>query len=60
MPAAVRAVGAVNGVQPSAGFTNAFSSPSSLPLFSTVEPCRFATLAAVFCAVWPVVALNRY
>ena len=53
VPAAAVVFVAVNGVQPSAGSTNASSSPSSLPLFSLVAPAMLATLAAVFCAVCP-------
>jgi hypothetical protein len=60
VPAAAVVLVAVNGVQPSAGFTNASSRPSSLPLFSFVAPARFATLAAVFWAVCPVFGLNKY
>ena len=40
-------LGAVNGVQPSAGSTNESSRPLSLPLVSTVSPGRLAWLAAV-------------
>ncbi len=51
--------GAVNGVQPVAGSTNAASSLSSLPLTSVCAPASAPALAAVFCAVWPL-ALIRY
>ena len=52
-------LGAVNGVQPSAGSTNESSRPLSLPLVSSVSPGRLAWLAAVAWVVWPVFGLNR-
>ena len=59
-PAGLVGLGAVNGVQPSAGSTNLSSRPLSLPLDSTVVPGHGRpALAAVACAVWPVAGLNR-
>ena len=58
-PAGLVALGAVNGVQPSAGSTNPSSRPLSLPLASIVALAMAAWLAAVACAVWPVAGLNR-
>ena len=58
-PAGLVGLGAVNGVQPSAGSTNLSSRPLSLPLVSVVSWARLAALAAVACAVWPVFGLNR-
>ena len=36
------------------------SSVLSLPLSSSVAPCRLPALDAVSCAVWPVAGLSRY
>src|SRR5947207_660195 len=58
-PAGLVGLGAVNGVQPSAGSTNLSSSPLSLPLASTVALPMAAWLAAVACALLPVAGSNR-
>src|ERR1700730_5719703 len=58
-PARLVLLGAVNGVQPSAGSTNLSSRPLSLPLLSTVALGMAATLAAVACADLPVAGAHR-
>src|ERR1039458_9155112 len=58
VPALLRS-GAVNGVHPSAGSRNPFSSALSLPLLITVDPASAAVLAALSCAVWPL-PLSKY
>ena len=58
-PAGLVGLGAVNGVQPSAGSTNLSSRPLSLPLFSTVASVSWPALAAVACADLPVTGSNR-
>ena len=53
LPGLVRS-GAVNDLQPSAGFTKPSSNRLSLPLTSTCALVSFFVFAAVFCAVRPL------
>ena len=51
--------GASMGVHPSTGSMNPSRRVLSLPLSSFWAPVRLASLAAVSCAVWPVVGSSR-